>query len=361
MGRTPPQNKELHVKCNAAIHAFLVISGSKAEHNTAVRDLAYSELFDYNPTLNGFQVIDHVESWLPVKARIPRTPKVKLYHQDDSDTEVLNYISLSGAIRETKTQLRPKEHKSRCGRNPHCNTFNKEEVVQHDFPSGSAPPEIVREFSQKHYEQLLSFIAERAYNEKFKVVRSRLSYSGITEQETENTSQHHDPRGSKRKRRGEKRRASSPFQASSRSGSVDTRLGANRQEQMKRDTSELIRSYITSSSERQREIERDYHRRLAHLVKEIKQSNAKASTSKAMKKSEKAPKDKGLAIFMVHSWRRNVRPRTGMNPLPQMDISFPQLTNANHENYLIVICAEIGGHDVPRMFVDGGSTLEILY
>ncbi|GKB89819.1 hypothetical protein Tco_0962091 [Tanacetum coccineum] len=39
---------------------------------------------------------------------------------------------------------------------------------------------------------------------------------------------------------------------------------------------------------------------LAHQVKEIKQGNNKASTSKP-KKPDSTPKDKGVAIFMVHS------------------------------------------------------------
>ncbi|GKA08316.1 hypothetical protein Tco_0687647 [Tanacetum coccineum] len=65
--------------------------------------------------------------------------------------------------------------------------------------------------------------------------------------------------GSKTRGRKE-RRVRSPSQASSRSGSVFTRLGAKRQEQRKRDVRELIRSYVTYSSERQRENEREYHR-----------------------------------------------------------------------------------------------------
>ncbi|GKA14821.1 reverse transcriptase domain-containing protein [Tanacetum coccineum] len=96
-------------------------------------------------------------------------------------------------------------------------------------------------------------------------------------------------------------------------------------------------------------------------VKQIKKGNAKASTSKEVKKPDQAPKDKGDDIFMVHSWGRNVRTGTGMNPPPRMDISFSPLTNVNLENYLIIICAEIGGHDVPKMYVDGGSTSKILY
>ncbi|GKA97022.1 hypothetical protein Tco_0824916 [Tanacetum coccineum] len=156
------------------------------------------------------------------------------------------------------------------------NTVNKEEVVEHDFPPGSVPPEIIiHECCQKHYEQLLPFMAERAHDEKMKDVRSRLSCSESTEQETKNTSQRHDPRGSKKKkrkiverwkevqrspspsrsrsvfsrlgleiRRRKKRQARSPSQASSRSGSVFSRLGAKKQEQRRRDTILCIKKQI---------------------------------------------------------------------------------------------------------------------
>ncbi|GKD71310.1 hypothetical protein Tco_1325400 [Tanacetum coccineum] len=36
-----------------------------------------------------------------------------------------------------------------------------EEVAQCDFPSGSVPPDMVRKFFQKHYGQLLLFMAEK--------------------------------------------------------------------------------------------------------------------------------------------------------------------------------------------------------
>ncbi|GKB83904.1 hypothetical protein Tco_0950799 [Tanacetum coccineum] len=99
---------------------------------------------------------------------------------------------------------------------------------------------------------------------------------------------------------------------------------------------------------------------LAHLVKGIKQSN-KASTSKVVKKPDQTHKDKGVGIFMVYFWGKNVRPQTGLDPLPQMDISFTPLIDANLEDYLIVICAEIGGHDVHKMHMDGDNSLDILY
>nr|GEX30232.1 reverse transcriptase domain-containing protein [Tanacetum cinerariifolium] len=69
------------------------------------------------------------------------------------------------------------------------------------------------------------------------------------------------------------------------------------------------------------------------------------------KKPEQTKKGKGAAIFIFQSWRRNVRPRSGANSPPQMDISFPLLTNVNLEEYPIVICAKIGGHDIHMIIV----------
>nr|GEV77382.1 hypothetical protein [Tanacetum cinerariifolium] len=66
--------------------------------------------------------------------------------------------------------------------------------------------------------------------------------------------------GSKSRGRKE-RRVRSPSQASSRSGNISTHLGAQRQEQMKKNARELIKSYATCSSKHQIENDSDYHHR----------------------------------------------------------------------------------------------------
>ncbi|GJW08946.1 hypothetical protein Tco_1571369 [Tanacetum coccineum] len=77
--------------------------------------------------------------------------------------------------------------------------------------------------------------------------------------------------------------------------------------------------------------------KLSHLVKEIKQNNGKEQP-KVTKKGETAGKDKAMDILMVQPWERVARTEGPM-----------------------IIEAEIGGHCVHHMYVDGGSTLEILY
>ncbi|GJU45708.1 hypothetical protein Tco_1202974 [Tanacetum coccineum] len=73
-------------------------------------------------------------------------------------------------------------------------------------------------------------------------------------------------------------------------------------------------------------------RKLSHLIKELNQSNGKDQT-KVVKKGETSRKDKPLAILMEED-----------------GIEGP-----------MIIKAEMGGHFVHRMYVDGGSSLEILY
>ncbi|GKA04477.1 hypothetical protein Tco_0683597 [Tanacetum coccineum] len=80
-----------------------------------------------------------------------------------------------------------------------CNTVNKEEGILRDFPTSSVTPSPMRELCEKHYAQILPFMAEKSHNEKLKDVRSRLTYREDTEQETESA-----PRHRKRKRRSGK-------------------------------------------------------------------------------------------------------------------------------------------------------------
>ncbi|GJY20485.1 hypothetical protein Tco_0393051 [Tanacetum coccineum] len=106
-----------------------------------------------------------------------------------------------------------------------CNTVNREEGIPRDFPTSSITASTMREFCEKHYAQILSFMAEKAHNEKLIDVRSRLSYSESTEQETEDTS-----RRQKRKRRGGKQKENQKSPLPARSRSVFSRLGSKERE-----------------------------------------------------------------------------------------------------------------------------------
>ncbi|GKA75878.1 hypothetical protein Tco_0782256 [Tanacetum coccineum] len=101
-------------------------------------------------------------------------------------------------------------------------------------------------------------------------------------------------------------------------------------------------------------------RKLSHLIKELKQNNGKDQT-KAAKKGETLGKDKSLAILIVQPCQRIARQRITQTFSPKSVISFPPLGEEDETEGPMIIEAKIGGHCVHRMYVDGGSTSEILY
>nr|GEW16510.1 reverse transcriptase domain-containing protein [Tanacetum cinerariifolium] len=97
--------------------------------------------------------------------------------------------------------------------------------------------------------------------------------------------------------------------------------------------------------------------KLSHLIKEIKQGR---DQSKAGKK-ETTVKDKPTAIYMVQSWQRTVKQKVTQSFERVGEITFPQLAASNGTEGPLVIEAEMGGHMIHRMYIDGGSSMEILY
>ncbi|GJR61005.1 reverse transcriptase domain-containing protein [Tanacetum coccineum] len=93
---------------------------------------------------------------------------------------------------------------------------------------------------------------------------------------------------------------------------------------------------------------------------EIKQNNGKEQP-KVTKKEETARKDKAMAILMVQPWERVARQRITQSFSPNSKIFFPPLGEDEGTKGPMIIEAEIGGHCVHRMHVDGGSASEILY
>ncbi|GKA82127.1 reverse transcriptase domain-containing protein [Tanacetum coccineum] len=100
--------------------------------------------------------------------------------------------------------------------------------------------------------------------------------------------------------------------------------------------------------------------KLSHLIKELKQSNGK-DQAKVAKKGEAAGKDKPLAILMVQTGRKIAKQRITQTFSPGTMISFPPLGEEDGTEGPMVIEAEVGGHLVHRMYVDGGASSEILY
>ncbi|GJS22591.1 reverse transcriptase domain-containing protein [Tanacetum coccineum] len=100
--------------------------------------------------------------------------------------------------------------------------------------------------------------------------------------------------------------------------------------------------------------------KLSHLIKVLKQNNGK-DHAKTVKKGETLGKDKSLAILMVQAWQRVARQRITQTFSPESIITFPPLGEEDGIEGPMIIEAEMGGHCVHRMYVDEGSSLEILY
>ncbi|GJT50186.1 hypothetical protein Tco_0976343, partial [Tanacetum coccineum] len=100
--------------------------------------------------------------------------------------------------------------------------------------------------------------------------------------------------------------------------------------------------------------------KLSHVIKELKQGSGK-DQPKATKKGEISGKDKPLAILMVQPWKRVARQRITQSFSPDPEISFPPLGEEDETEGPMIIEAEIEGHFIHRIYVDGGSASEILY
>ncbi|GJZ59337.1 reverse transcriptase domain-containing protein [Tanacetum coccineum] len=97
--------------------------------------------------------------------------------------------------------------------------------------------------------------------------------------------------------------------------------------------------------------------KLSHLIKEIKQGRDQTKVGK----KEAPTKDKSLAIYMVQRWHRMTRQKVTQSFARVSKITFPPLITTKGTEGPLVIEAEIGGHMVHRMYIDGGSSMEVLY
>ncbi|GJW47866.1 reverse transcriptase domain-containing protein [Tanacetum coccineum] len=98
--------------------------------------------------------------------------------------------------------------------------------------------------------------------------------------------------------------------------------------------------------------------KLSHIIRELKQNSGKEQPKK---KGETSGKEKPQAILMIQSRQKAVRQKITQSFSPDLEISFPSLGNDEGAEGPLIIEAEIGGHQVHRMCIDGGSSFEILY
>nr|GEU94919.1 reverse transcriptase domain-containing protein [Tanacetum cinerariifolium] len=78
-------------------------------------------------------------------------------------------------------------------------------------------------------------------------------------------------------------------------------------------------------------------------------------------KKETTVKDKPTAIYMVQSWQRTVKQKVTQSFERVKEIAFPPLAACNGTEGPLVIEAEMAGHMIHRMYIDSGSSMEILY
>nr|GEW23159.1 reverse transcriptase domain-containing protein [Tanacetum cinerariifolium] len=97
--------------------------------------------------------------------------------------------------------------------------------------------------------------------------------------------------------------------------------------------------------------------KLSHLIKEIKHGRDQSKTGK----KETTAKDKPTAIYMIQSWKRTTRLNVTQSFERVKEITFPPLAASSETEGPLVIEAEMGGHMIHLMYVDVGSSIEVLY
>nr|GEY98353.1 reverse transcriptase domain-containing protein [Tanacetum cinerariifolium] len=92
--------------------------------------------------------------------------------------------------------------------------------------------------------------------------------------------------------------------------------------------------------------------KLSHRIKEIKQGREQPKTGR----KEVAVKDKPTTIYMVQSWQRTVKQKITQSFEQGKGITFSPLANSHRTEGPLVIEAEVGGHTIHRMYIDGDAT-----
>nr|GEV25833.1 hypothetical protein [Tanacetum cinerariifolium] len=97
--------------------------------------------------------------------------------------------------------------------------------------------------------------------------------------------------------------------------------------------------------------------KLSHLIKKIKHGRDQSKVGK----KETPAKDKPTAIYMIQSWQRMTRQKVNHSFERVKEIMFPSLATSSGTEGPLFIEEKIYGHMIHRMYVDGGSSMEVLY
>ncbi|GJS73365.1 hypothetical protein Tco_0706206 [Tanacetum coccineum] len=141
------------------------------------------------------------------------------------------------------------------------NTVGKGSKQTPDSDPGHLPADKLREICDKHYNQILPIMAEKVHQEKLQSVQARLSFG-------ESSRRHSQTRGETIfSKLGEKKKdiharlgpeVAPRHRHASRRRNASVGTPAEDPNKRRKEARSLIRSYITCSSERQREIEREW-------------------------------------------------------------------------------------------------------
>ncbi|GKD72440.1 hypothetical protein Tco_1330722 [Tanacetum coccineum] len=94
--------------------------------------------------------------------------------------------------------------------------------------------------------------------------------------------------------------------------------------------------------------------KLSDFIKEIRQDKDKQNNGK----KEAPTKEKATTIYMIQPWHKVTRQKVTLSFAHVNEIMFPPLSANKGTDGPLVIEAEIGGHAIHRMYVDGGSSME---
>ncbi|GJV43221.1 hypothetical protein Tco_1427757 [Tanacetum coccineum] len=101
---------------------------------------------------------------------------------------------------------------------------------------------------------------------------------------------------------------------------------------------------------------------LSHLVKGIKKERTKTSDSQRGEKKEKSTTPAEAPILMINQEEARTRNIISKSPTFEgREITFPPVTKGRNSSASVIIKAKIFGREVGRVYIDSGSSCEVIY
>nr|GEW06853.1 hypothetical protein [Tanacetum cinerariifolium] len=250
--------------------------------------------------------------------------------------------------------------------------------------ANTAPRVNIQELCEEYYEDILPIIMEKARHARLKDVHARLDFEEGPQEGTRENSRYSTTRAKNTEPERVKIQDCLKYgdrpvfdRLGNRKQSVFDRLSeappnTTRSRPRKINPKDSLwgrshtRTLGTPRDDRNRGV-RDFHNTKESYGDSFAQSRRSKNDTKrrdrspSSRRKETAAKDKPTTIYMVRSWQRTVKQKITQSFEQEKEITFPPLANSNGTEGPHVIEAEIGGHTIHRMYIDGGSSMEILY